>query len=356
MYRNGGFKINEAFLRTNYGWAIDIVKRHFSKGLEYICNQSFLERRYTEFQERRDPIYSILLEGMQDEQLAKTFVSYWTIGQTLAVQSRFWLENAVADLILYQAKNYNRLTKEIYNQEMLSAGFPKITHQVADFGEEIIEHSSKRDPWEVEIQLSALKKVDQLVGKEERKGALPTRSPNKHAWEQNENAALINDDRRQLQIIATALHGPPAEKTLLNCNLLVIEPNKYDKKYHAWAFRFINPKTFASHANRKQERVNLLRLYALLVQEKILRDPEFINVCVAELLPRKHLAYGQDRYPDYFSPVTYWSSEKLWDFINVPFEVVTCSIHDVAKKFREKLQFGLGSLLPVDRRILSALQ
>lgn len=47
----------------------------------------FLEDRYAEFQRKNDPIYGELLDGMGDEALAKTFVSYWTIAQTLATRS-----------------------------------------------------------------------------------------------------------------------------------------------------------------------------------------------------------------------------------------------------------------------------
>ena len=123
-----------------------------------------------------------------------------------------------------------------------------------------------------------------------------------------------------------------------------------DAQPHAWAVRFINPKTISSHAARKQERVNLLRLYAFLVQEKILRDPKQIEVCVAELLPRYSGFEDRDRYPDYFSSETYWTTCRFWDFVGVPFEVVTCAIQDVAKEFRDRLRSGLRGLLPREQQ------
>ena len=90
----------------------------------------------------------------------------------------------------------------------------------------------------------------------------------------------------------------------------------------------------------------MLRLYALLVQEKIMREPKSIHVCVAELVPR-HGDFDQyDRYPDYFSPGTYWTSDRLWKFIGVPFEAVTFAIRDAAKEFRKRLIDGLRGLLP----------
>jgi len=77
--------------------------------------------------------------------------------------------------------------------------------------------------------------------------------------------------------------------------------------------------------------VNLLRLYAYLVQEKLLRKPTAIRVCVAELLPRMGSDFDRyDYYPDYFSPHTYWNSNQLWQFIGVPFGVVSQAIQNVA--------------------------
>jgi hypothetical protein len=117
-------------------------------------------------------------------------------------------------------------------------------------------------------------------------------------------------------------------------------------KTHAWSIRFINPRAIASHASRKQERVNLLRLYAWLVQEKILRDPTQIEVCVAEIYARYSDFDDLDRYPDYFSSLTYWSCDRLWQFLEMPFEVVTVALRDVAAEFRGQLIAGLRDLLP----------
>jgi hypothetical protein len=102
--------------------------------------------------------------------------------------------------------------------------------------------------------------------------------------------------------------------------------------------RYVNPKTIAQHATRKRERVNLLPLCAWLVQEKLVPERTSIHVRVAELVPRQVGWEWQDHYHDYFSPLTYWSSERLWEFIGVPFGVVQVAIRDVA---RDKLKDGL---------------
>ena len=131
--------------------------------------------------------------------------------------------------------------------------------------------------------------------------------------------------------------------TPLKCNLLVIEPDLLNGEAQAWAIRFVNPKTIAQHATRKQERLNLLRLCAWLVKEKLVPERSSIHVQVAELVPRQVGWEWLDHYPDYFSPLTYWSSERLWAFIGVPFAIVQVAIRDVA---RAKLKDGLLRLLP----------
>src|SRR5580700_2881970 len=87
-----------------FAWAVEIIRKHFSTGLAQICDARFLDRRYKRFVMKNDPIYAELLRGMDNEALAKTFVSYWTIAHTLATQSRFWLEDAVTDILLHQVR------------------------------------------------------------------------------------------------------------------------------------------------------------------------------------------------------------------------------------------------------------
>ncbi len=53
-----------------------------------------------------------------------------------------------------------------------------------------------------------------------------------------------------------------------------------------------------------------------------------------------------DCYPNYFSTETFWTSEQLWEFIGVPFAVVSQAVTNVAQLFREKLKGGLRDLLP----------
>ncbi len=151
---------------------------------------------------------------------------------------------------------------------------------------------------------NALKAVDVLGGEQERErvDVEQRRKPFKRrTWEDTQNTTAVNKDREHLRRIAEAVGGRAISDVAIKCNLLVIEPDKKDGKPHVFAFRFINPKTISKHAERKQERVNLLRLYAYLVQEKLFREPAALQVCVAELVPRLGGDFEQyDYYPDYF--------------------------------------------------------
>ncbi len=333
-------------MHAEYGWAVEIIRQHFSDGLADICDEKFLHERYRRFQAKQDPIYSELLKGMKDEALSITFVSYWTIAQTLATQSRFWLEDAIAEIILEQVRNRKRETLEVYSTKMLGAGYFAQRRPVAELGEDELEHLSGRSPWRVPLKSRALDEVDLIVGKQERERP-PERKPFAPRMWTNEQdiAAKVADAAFQQQIAATIGDDPTSEINL-QCNLLVVDPNKVAHTPCVHGFRFINPKTLSNHATRKQERVNLLRLYGYLVQEKVYNDPNTIRVCVAELLPRYGDFETSDHYPDYFSSDTYWTCERLWRFIGVPYEVVSVAIWAVSQDFEERLRKGLRGLLP----------
>jgi hypothetical protein len=342
-------------LRREFPWAIEIVRNRFSAGLQDICDPTFLTHRYQTFQAKNDPIYADLLKGMEDEALARTFVSYWTIAHTMATKSRFWLEDAITDIIIHQARAQRRPATHVYSYAMLAAGHFDDKVTIADLGENYREGLSDRRTWRPKIQTRALDQVDAVVGQQERERK-PGHDPVPRAWNDKWNQRYAAKDRACLQAVAAAFTAtsssqsiekiPALSEVTVQCNLIVVEPDKLDHAPHAWAFRFINPKTISNHAARKQERVNLLRLYSLLLQEKPLRDWHAIHISLAELVPRHNDFDTYDHYPDYFSADTYWSCNQLWAFIGVPFRVVTLAIQDVAKEFRDRLKAGLRDLLP----------
>ena len=224
---------------------------------------------------------------MSDERLSKTFVSYWILGQTMATQSRFWLENAVAEMVIHQAQKLGRPVEHVYTQSMLADGWMSRKVSVAIIGKDKLEHLSNRSPWRAMIQCSALEGIDVAVGKRERERLAKREWFRSRDWQRENEPELKAQDRADLARVVESLKGPPAEETTIQCNLLVIGPNEKGGTPTVQAIRFVNPKTMSSHAYRKQERFNLMRVYALLVQEKIMREPSAINVCVAEFVPRQ---------------------------------------------------------------------
>jgi hypothetical protein len=181
------------------------------------------------------------------------------------------------------------------------------------------------------------------VGEQQREGPSLRLRLGRGEWGRKDDAQGQKRDRSCLAQVANSVPVPPHDLTPIKCNLLVIEPDLLNREPHVWAIRFVNPKTIAQHATRKEERANLLRLCAWLVQKRLVPKRSSIHVQVAELVPR-HVGWEWlDHYPDYFSPLTYWSSERLWQFIGVPFDVVPLAIHDVA---RVRLLEGLKELLP----------
>ncbi len=341
------FAINDSDqLLREYGWAVEIVQNWFKRGIADLFGPSYSADRYQAFLEEKDPITFPFIKGLDNEPLARTFVSYAKLYQTLTTQCRFWLDAAVAEMILCQYQRHGRPVSHLYTQGFLANGWLDMKKTIADIGEEEKQHLADSRPWKARVQRTALRAVNHCVDEYEETFVLTRKSSRVRTWDSEAAALFDKRDREELQIVASALLRPPYSSVRLHCNLIVVEPNSADDSVHAYAFRFVNPKTFNGFAKRKDERANLLRLYAFLVQEKPFREPVTIRPIVAELFPRSSDASATGGYPDYFSPLTYWSSEMLWRFIGVPFGVVSLAIELVARELRPLLDRELKNLLP----------
>lgn len=324
-------------------WAVEIVRRSFVAGITRLVDSQVLTRRYYEFREDEDPVYGALLEGLGDEQLAKAFVGYWTVGQTMASQSRFWLDHAIAEILLERFKRDGRTDVKIYPGWMLSAGYLDKRVSLAELGEEKREAVVGAKAWTVRMARDCLERIDVAVGNHERK-----HSPAENHRGDVSEITLTDraEDRAELSSAIEHLAGDQVQRVNISCNLLVVEPDRPGTEAHAWALRFINPKVFAQHAVRKQERTNILRLYAYLVQEKILRDPKQIRVHVAEIVPRNPVRFESLRTPAYFSDLTYMRCADLWSFFGVPFAAASEGMKQAGRELGERLREGLKGLLP----------
>jgi hypothetical protein len=220
-------------VRQQYPREIEIFRAHLSRGLTELCDPRFLRRRYDEFKLKHDPIYPELLNAMDDEALVKTFISYWTIAQTLATRSRFWIEEAIAEILIQRAMKSGRDQWQIYSQSMLGNGWLDRSVKVADIGELQREHLSERRPWRVQLQRRTLAEIDVLVGEQERERireepqTVQDLTAPRRAW-MRKDPALVEKDRKQLQRVVASIGAPPASGVTLHCNLLVIEPNRLD--------------------------------------------------------------------------------------------------------------------------------
>lgn len=314
-----------------YDWAAEIVRRRFTKELVKYCDESFVSQRYKNFRADHDPILYPLVEGMGDPRLQRAYVSFYAIYQTLATQSRFWLEAAISEILLHQHRKFGRAVTHLFNQNMLSDWGINLGVTVDSLGEEQLEHVAGKKEWKVGINSQASDTAKDLVNAYDEKydqGAVKLDLDQLGRLE----AELTRLDLDEVRRMRRSVQGSAAKSFRLYCDLLVVGPDRHTGDVGVRAFRFVNPKTFGKRAERKETRLNLLRLMAYLVQEKIFRDPETIEVQVAEIVPRPRSSKGLYGFP-YFSTHSYWSADRFWnDYIGVPFSVVEWTIRDIGQR------------------------
>ncbi len=316
-----------------YLWAVEIVQRRFAKELERYCSPEFVHERYSKFIRDRDPILHPLVLGMEDVPLQAAYVSFFSIYQTLATQNRFWLEAAIAEILVHQAREFGHSATEVFTQNMLAEGNGYVRGKsVADVGDAELEHVVGKKEWLVTLKNEILVTAKDLVDDYDRKfdrGAVKLKEPELSRL----GRELIDVDQKQMQKMRQSVRGQETPSHKLYCDLLVVGPDLLDGEVRVRAFRLVNPKTFEERAKRKEERLNLLRLMGYLVQEEILRSPETIEVKIAEIVPRRSSSRGILGFP-YFTHRSYWTAEDFWShYIKVPFDVIEWAIQDIGQHF-----------------------
>jgi hypothetical protein len=326
-----------------FRWAVEIVQRRFTMELERYCCDRFVHERYLTFERDRDPILHPLVIGMEDVPLQKAYVSFFSIYQTLATQTRFWLEAVIAELLVHQAIEFGHSATEVFTQNMLADGNGYVRGRtVADVGDTKLEHVVGKKEWLVTLKNQILETAKDLVDEYDRKydrGAVKLKEPELVRLERE----LIDVDQQQMKKMKQSVRGQGTPSHKLYCDLLVVRPDLLDGEVRVRAFRLVNPKTFGERAKRKEERLNLLRLMGYLVQEEILRSPETIEVQIAEIVPRHSPSKGISGFP-YYTHRSYWTAYEFWDnYVKVPFDVIEWAIQDIGQRF---LADRLRELLP----------
>lgn len=333
--------------RKDYAWATKIIQERFQHGIDDQFSEKRIKKAFDQFNRTKDPIYHALLQGMGDESLARAFVTYWKSGQALATRSRFWLERAMVELLVNQVLKYHNCDMEVYTNAMLRSGMLKKRKPVAELGAQgVLEYQAPQGVWQVEIKTELLDQVDKLVAQQERVPLLPTEPSERLEAQRKADAALSEADKQAVHALRKSVTGNAVSTIPIRCNLIVVDPNKVHGTTMVNAMRIINPRTFDKPADRKQERTNVLRLYAYLIQEMPDIDPRAIRVRVAELLPRHSHFENLDHYPQYFSDMTYWTAIEMWRFIGVPLPIVSEAIESAASALRDNLTKQLKVVLP----------
>lgn len=339
-----------------WGWAQKIIVEQFENGLKNQFSDKAINESWSKFAIEQDPIYYPLLEGMDNKQLAKTFVSYWKNAQGMATRSRFWLEHAIARLMVHQAYENKLVDQQIYTRAMLRDGYLMNRKPVMELGNDgYFEHMTSSAVWRVELKTKLLDVVDSLVSKQERVPAtpkLPSDEKKRKAEKRKREVASQEQDALALTTLREVAQDLPADAEKspipISCNLIVIDPNKVKNRPSVLAMRYINPRSLESPAQRKQERINILRLYAYLLQVMPVyaEQPNSIRAVAAEILPRHRITRFPDRYPKYFGDQTYWDAGALWHFVGVPLPIVTHAVRVAGEGLHELLIKQISSLLP----------
>lgn len=260
-----------------------------------------------------------------------SMLTYWSIGQGIAVLLRHWIEELIKQPILHprNRSRFGRPIEHVFTLRDLKRRFYLGNSDViALAGEEKTEHSQSRS-WKVPIRSTVIMEADALADAvvdayERRPVGLSAAGPN---WKPDRNFVLMMEEfhrkfpatttaEQQKRMSNAALAPGNARFKLerLICNLIVLEkpPGKVS------AFRFATP-GLGSMRQLRDEKRNLLLLYGWLRQEKPFRLADrSVEVFWAHLLPRK-IAPGQVVFFDESATMPH---KQFWEYVGVPFEIV----------------------------------
>lgn len=334
-------------LFPKYDWARDLLVKGFRDRITAYLTPDRIKRKIREKHSNSDVLYESMLRSGAGRDHYVSMLTYWSVGQGIAVSMRNWIEELIKELVLHpkNQSNFGRPIAAVYTLKDLK----RINHfdeadAVATAGESETEHSQNR-AWEVKMRSSLIDSADLLSecffrAYARRKIAGfgdPRYIPRFQQRFADDIDRFLDDNdvwdldfqHRTLLEKALDTRRDGFQKQRIICNLMVLEkpPGKIK------AFRFASP-GLSSIRQLKDEKRNLLLLYGWLRQEKPFRmDTDAVEVYWTHLFPRK-IAFAQQYF---FHTAETKTDSQFWEFVGVPFEVVAESLRIAGSLLGERI-------------------
>lgn len=337
---------SQAQPNPSHDWARDLLVHGFEDRIKRYLTVDRIRDRIEEKNSFGDVLYEAMLGGAGREHFL-SMVTYWSIGQGIAVSLRQWMEELIRDLILHPQNrgHFGKPLMAVYTLRDLKLGVYAAGDAVALAGETNTEHSQARR-WDVRLRsglVSAADRIaeDLMLSHEARyQAAWP--HPHPKAYDEVSRRPIDSKDsepmaserrveaERRLLAEQALGKGPPGYQVQrLICNLVVLE--KPPGKVHA--FRFASPGLAAIRGMRDEKR-NLLMLYGWIRQEKPFRlDPSSVEVYWAHLFPRR-IAPVQRHF---FVEDETMDSKRFWEYVGIPFEIVRESLETSGRMLQQHI-------------------
>ena len=204
------------FDEKKHGWAVDIIAQHFHGGLERVFDGKRIKKNFAQDTRRSDPIYSKLLES-SGQDVYETFMAFWRLAQTFSTQSRFWLEQALCDIVRKQREKFG---VQVYSLRDLARDGWNSESDLAFMGERSREWDARGGAFRVRLARGLLDYIELEVSQREREQRL-------QKWGEEIKRAE-EFDRKVLEGIFARIPKGPWQAVPLQCNLLIRDVAKYD--------------------------------------------------------------------------------------------------------------------------------
>jgi len=316
-------------------WAYDLLVEGFEKRIQEYLTEDRIRRKIREQAKGGDELYAAMLDTASGRKHFISMMTYWSIGQGLAVALRGWIEELIAELVVHPKRKsaFGQPIDCAYTlRDLKRYAYTVETDAVATAGETETEHSQNRT-WDVRMRSSLVEQADVIARNLVQRHR--SRRSDVEIGKVCEMDRWFQPDVQQRELFQRAVdvHSDESVSQRLICNLLVLEkpPGKI------YAFRFASPRLSAER-DLSDEKRNLLLLYGWLRQEKPLRlKTDAVEVKWAHLFSRP-VSPTQEWY---FHSNEIMLSDEFWQFIGVPYDIVCLALQTAG----ESLSKHTGNLL-----------